>query len=143
MVVKNCAKADLKHFYKWLRDIAKAVRYVSFFKFHFLEEKHLKFKCRKKKWCLVEGCQSFHHPLLHKCSSTVIQLTTNFFTASIYEKRVLLRTLPVHIYGSNKTMDILALWDEASTITLIEKEVLTNLGYRAKKKLSAYNGLTI
>ncbi|XP_074032901.1 uncharacterized protein [Leptinotarsa decemlineata] len=96
--------------------------------------------CRRKKICTVDGCKRVHHELLHKneenretnSTSQVTDIETNCHISS--NRRVLLKILPVSISNGKKEIDTYALLDDASTITLIDKDLADDLDLDGPQK---------
>ncbi|XP_058839405.1 uncharacterized protein LOC131694906 [Topomyia yanbarensis] len=89
--------------------------------------------CRSSVRCGVDGCQFRHHPLLHTVSSSK-NLSENSFTSNhTYHhcgQSVLFRILPVTLHGVSKSINTFAFLDEGSTTTLIEQELIDQLGVK-------------
>lgn len=95
-------------------------------------------QCEKRKDCGENGCTRPHHPLLHnshvpEAATTVkdnhIQETaeTSCHTVDNKIKHVLLRVAPVKLKGPKKEIDTYALFDEASTVTLLDEHIAAEL----------------
>ena len=106
-------------------------------KWRFASEKHLCFRClqsgHRTATCMSPNgcgkCQSNHHSLLHQDKPThmvghVVE----------YKPSVLLRILPVRIYGPTSHVDIFALLDSGSTVTLIDEKVADLVGLTGPKE---------
>ncbi|XP_075163256.1 uncharacterized protein LOC142235886 [Haematobia irritans] len=122
--------------------------------------KHSLRRCYSKKPCGTDGCKLPHNLLLHTKPQ---QLNTNggqespvLFHAG--EKKVaVFRYVPITLYGNNISLDTWALIDEGAGCTLVEDEIVNQLGidgpseelclrwtgdvtktYTASKKVSIY-----
>lgn len=107
--------------------------------FSCLRKNHQKFKCRKRKHCGVNGCRFFHHQLLHKITVSAENDETEpernvVYTTQNESKRVQLRVVPINLHGPRKRLEVLALCDEASTVTLIDERVANELGLSGSKE---------
>lgn len=105
--------------------------------FSCLNRSHHKFKCRLKKKCDQNGCQMYHHFLLHKdptdkhnsgMQEDSTQKVEMVCTLRSDTKRVILRMIPVQLYGPAGVISVLALCDEASTVTLLDAKIAERLG---------------
>ncbi|XP_075157809.1 uncharacterized protein LOC142231073 [Haematobia irritans] len=88
----------------------------------------------------TNGCQKFHHPLLHQevvnavdgereqptGNDRVLQCHQNYNTNQLF------KILPVRLYGPNGFADVFALIDEGSSVSLIKYEVANSLGLRGR-----------
>ena len=101
--------------------------------------------CRKRKECGQSGCKRYHHRLLHECvkqqkkEGDTLQskkeenkqpnVESNCSTNIIQNSnQVLLRIAPITLEGpTGKQLNTYALFDEASTVTLLDKEVAEQL----------------
>jgi hypothetical protein len=115
--------------------------------FSCLRKNHRTFQCRTKRPCGVDGCMRSHNKLLHKknvsstsptSSSPSLQTTQTNDDEKESENvlvvgqknQVLLRQIKVRLYGEHGVMETVALCDEASTISLIDKAVANHLGLK-------------
>ncbi|XP_065356286.1 uncharacterized protein LOC135950683 [Calliphora vicina] len=100
-------------------------------------------ECRNKKICSVEGCQRKHNKLLHKRTpiapvpvqpntSNTSEPNHNVLNCSNDNKKLLFRVLPVTLYGEKCSIDIYALFDDGSSITMLDKEIADCVGVRGK-----------
>ncbi|XP_062708422.1 uncharacterized protein LOC134288244 [Aedes albopictus] len=100
--------------------------------------KHGRKPCRSAARCDVQGCQMRHHPLLHSYSAspstpakptpqgseTVPRSTpTEGVNAHHTQSSTLFRMLPVRLFSKGKSIETLALIDEGSSVTLLEKGI--------------------
>nr|XP_029729738.1 uncharacterized protein LOC115267057 [Aedes albopictus] len=80
-------------------------------------------ECRFRLRCTTGGCTERHNPLLHSGLGRVV---TN---AKIRQKSsILFRVLPVKLTFRDKSITTLALLDEGSSITMVEKDLADDLG---------------
>ena len=87
--------------------------------------------CPKRKPCGVQGCRSHHHPIVHQEPQPASQATVAVSTTprrSQANKTVLLRVAPVEVSGPAGTVKTYALFDEASTVTLIDAKLASEVG---------------
>ncbi|XP_074034243.1 uncharacterized protein [Leptinotarsa decemlineata] len=106
-----------------------------------LKTGHSKRFCRSKQRCGFKGCKLHHHSLLHKSEvSDVLSHTEkndeNFQTVCLTNNnsKVLLRIAPIKIYGPKGYINTYALFDEGSTIYLIESQIAEQLGLSGETK---------
>lgn len=129
--------------------------------------------CRKKVICDIEGCKRKHHQLLHDSnfvridepvattssenplSSTsasnvnIAPLMLSFPPPVVNtslpraEPKLLMRIIPVKLYGPNKTISTFALFDDAAKVTLMDEAMANQLNLRGELSplnLSWYGG---
>ncbi|XP_074039501.1 uncharacterized protein [Leptinotarsa decemlineata] len=112
--------------------------------FSCLQKNHQKFKCKKRKICGT-NCKLHHHPLLHKelevnSNQAAIGRDTNddnrgrVCSVNKPFTTILLRVIRIKLYGPRGIVPILALCDEASTVTLLDAEVAETLGLTGTKE---------
>ena len=109
---------------------------------------HLAKDCSHKSECGVNGCKLSHHPLLHRdptnqdeavaaCDSAHSSLvhqapltddSAQGVNVSSEHQRVLLRVLPVVVQGPSGEQTVHALLDDASSVTLIDADLASELG---------------
>ena len=114
-------KLDIKERWNWVK--RHRVCFACF------QRAHSKNNCPKKTTCSTNGCTRRHHPLLHEDTtnpppSNVLSCVTS------QSNKLLFRILPVTLYGENCQMDIYALFDDGSSITMLDQEVANQLGVR-------------
>jgi hypothetical protein len=100
-------------------------------------------ECRNKQKCPEEGCKYTHHHLLHKSSTRPVNTTAelsdeedtspadgkvNKVHTAATKSQVLLRVLPVALMGPKGNVEVHALCDEGSTVTLLEEDIADLLG---------------
>lgn len=56
----------------------------------------------------------------------------NVLSCSANNKKLLFRVLPVTLYGEKRSMDIYALFDDGSSITMLDKEIADYVGIKGK-----------
>lgn len=97
---------------------------------------HLCFNCLKvhkgscrKQACSIQNCRRRHHELLHKEG-------TNNIVAHINNsnQQVLLKMMPIKITGPYGSLDIVALLDEGSTLTLLDNSISDAIGLTGEEK---------
>ncbi|KAJ6639521.1 hypothetical protein Bhyg_12267 [Pseudolycoriella hygida] len=98
--------------------------------------------CRTNKHCGVNTCTRKHHPLLHddlwaqrksanKPNTTLVELNHPHFKINT---RVLLRFVPVKLFGVGCSINTFAFLDEGSTTTLIDRKLAEKLKIKGKPK---------
>uniref|UniRef100_A0A182PWK7 PHD-type domain-containing protein n=1 Tax=Anopheles epiroticus TaxID=199890 RepID=A0A182PWK7_9DIPT len=96
--------------------------------------------CRVTRPCGKNGCTKRHHPLLHSPSLTEGRGENRYesnlsHSTGIYSARdVLLRYIPVTIHGPKRAVNTVALLDEGSSVTLMERRLLEELGLQGESK---------
>ncbi|XP_044755156.1 uncharacterized protein LOC123314105 [Coccinella septempunctata] len=106
--------------------------------FSCLKNNHQTMKCRSKRQCGINNCKRSHHKLLHKDQSQQnFDYTQSTQTEDLRKENVLavgqgaanilLRMIKVRLYGKNDFLETIALCDEASTVTLIDKSIVDHL----------------
>ncbi|XP_044760787.1 uncharacterized protein LOC123318236 [Coccinella septempunctata] len=104
-----------------------------------LRKNHQKFKCRNKKQCGINGCKLFHHSLLHGTTNNSEKEKNQEENHEQFQIRarnctirssptILLRIVPITIYGPIRKLNIFALCDEGSTVTLFYSEIAEKAG---------------
>ncbi|XP_044751740.1 uncharacterized protein LOC123311734 [Coccinella septempunctata] len=90
---------------------------------------HTKF-CKSKKKCDVNGCLFKHNPLLHKEPerNSYLEERVNHHIKGREKNEVLLRIAPVELTGPKGKVLTYALFDEASTITMIDAKLADEIG---------------
>ncbi|XP_036347224.1 uncharacterized protein LOC118756578 [Rhagoletis pomonella] len=113
--------------------------------FSCLRKGHCTLKCRSRKRCNVNGCQRYHNPLLHgeeaKTQPVLKATQTNETAQPILNCRLtqstcgqLFKMLPVNIYGPNGKREVLAMFDEGSSISIMEEKVAKQIGAKGKAR---------
>ena len=106
--------------------------------FRCLQQGHLAINCSSKKKCGINGCTKLHHPDLHQ------SLPTPSATSAEKEKKpdticssvttpdpsVLLAVIPVNIQFNGRQVNVLALLDPGSQVTLLKSDVAAKLGMK-------------
>jgi hypothetical protein len=110
---------------------------------------HPTFECRKKQKCPEEGCKYTHHHLLHKNAARPVNKTAelsdeedtspangkvNKVHTAASKSQVLLRVLPVVLKGPKGNVEVHALCDEGSTVTLLEEDIADLLGLQGPQQ---------
>lgn len=81
---------------------------------------HGKWPCRTWKGCEISECTSRHHTLLHSFSPTVrAAVSTSHLSGSQENHGLMLRILPVTLFGEKCQVNIYTFVDEGSEITLL------------------------
>ncbi|XP_065178343.1 uncharacterized protein LOC135808982 [Sycon ciliatum] len=96
--------------------------------FSCLASGHATRKCGSRKQCSEPDCKYHHHVLLHKGKAAEKPVDTCGHTGIPGATRVLLRVLPVTVSGPKGCVETLALLDEASTVTLMDKALADDIG---------------
>lgn len=102
--------------------------------FYCLNSSHRVWKCKLRKVCGKQDCQKFHNKLLHVYESqqTTQQNTSTSENHTLHVgnefKTVLLRVLPIKLYGTKKEIETYALFDEGSTVSLIDAKLAEEIG---------------
>ncbi|XP_058827197.1 uncharacterized protein LOC131687160 [Topomyia yanbarensis] len=95
---------------------------------------HGKWPCRTKQSCEVDGCNEFHHSLLHspnpKQASPVLPTGSSGVISAHCPRKagVLFKVLPVVLSNHGKSVSTYAFLDDGSNLTLMEEEVAEELG---------------
>ncbi|XP_073824972.1 uncharacterized protein isoform X1 [Musca autumnalis] len=103
---------------------------------------HITRDCRRSRLCPIEGCQRRHNKLLHEGAPCVPSIQPSncesesqqnvLSCSSEVNKKLLFRVLPVTLYGNNCRMDVYALFDDGSSITMMDKDIAEKIGIRGK-----------
>ncbi|XP_073819921.1 uncharacterized protein [Musca autumnalis] len=98
--------------------------------------------CRRKRTCPVDGCQRKHNKLLHDSTPCVqqpilpnpdLERQQNVLSCSSEDKKkILFRVLPVTLYGDNCSLELYALFDDGSSITMMDRDIAEKIGVRGK-----------
>ncbi|XP_045462444.1 uncharacterized protein LOC123672388 [Harmonia axyridis] len=108
--------------------------------FSCLRRNHQTMKCRARRQCSINGCKRSHHQLLHKDTQRSIKDTDTHSTQTEFknnenvlavghgEGNVLLRMVKVKLYGNNTVLETVALCEEVSSVTLVDKSIANRLG---------------
>ncbi|XP_065075304.1 uncharacterized protein LOC135699056 [Ochlerotatus camptorhynchus] len=89
---------------------------------------HERRACRSNNRCNVSGCQFKHHPLLHGKSTAPATQVGNSHTHRLLDSGVLFRIIPVTLHGKSGKVDTFAFLDEGSSLTLVEGDLVAQLG---------------
>ncbi|GBP07107.1 hypothetical protein EVAR_90644_1 [Eumeta japonica] len=93
--------------------------------------------CRGSR-CEIDGCQQWHHKLLHFTKKQ--ETERNDIVASTWtseRNRCFLKIIPVRVAGPKKEIDTYALLDDGSTVTLIDSDLAQQLGARGNQQIYA------
>jgi hypothetical protein len=105
--------------------------------------------CRTKRACSERDCKYSHHPLLHKVkeqenpppatikteAESEVDVESDgvgTVTSTSVSNRAFLRIIPVRVKGPKAELQVYALCDEGSTVSLIDQEVAEQLGLEGK-----------
>lgn len=86
--------------------------------------------CEQKNTCGINDCTKKHHKLLHDSTTNSPEIAEFNFHSS--PSGTLFRMLPVRLYYNGKSVEVLAFIDEGSSTTLVETDVIANLGVQGK-----------
>ncbi|XP_073821377.1 uncharacterized protein [Musca autumnalis] len=95
--------------------------------------------CRFKKTCGLDGCPRFHHKLLHD-DKTVADNATQMLNCRHPHGQLskLFKVVPIKLYGPSGYLKAYAMFDEGSSISLIDENTARLLGLKGK-----YSDLTL
>ncbi|KAG5876744.1 hypothetical protein JTB14_028490 [Gonioctena quinquepunctata] len=107
-------------------------------RFSYLEKEHRSNDCSKKQKCTVAGCNENHqqHNDFQNKDSSIVTSTAPIVAHNLggYGYReILLRIKPVTIISAYKKIKTYALFDEASTITLMKEDLADSMGLGFQK----------
>lgn len=98
--------------------------------------------CRRSRLCPIEGCQRKHNKLLHEGAPCVPAVNPSnpepeyqqnvLSCSSKVNKKLIFRVLPVTLFGNNCRMDVYALFDDGSSISMMDKDIAERIGVRGK-----------
>ncbi|XP_059048547.1 uncharacterized protein LOC131843810 [Achroia grisella] len=114
--------------------------------FKCLSRRHRRMNCRAKS-CGSNGCKRPHHALLHQETvassvTTVSETEDTVATASIaHGREIKLKKRPVTIRGPKGETKIYALFDEGSTVTLLDNEIAEAIGADGPSKALLMHGV--
>lgn len=81
--------------------------------------------CKDAKRCGADGCDRYHHPILHYTNEKAkIELHTCQYNSS----NVLFRVIPVRIQGERNVITTFAFMDEGSSVSLMDHDLANDLG---------------
>ncbi|XP_058170061.1 uncharacterized protein LOC131285222 [Anopheles ziemanni] len=84
-------------------------------------------RCHITKKCGENGCRAYHHRLLH-CDDTAKPRTEATVSAhTTPTSKAILRYMPIKLHGNGKTIESYALFDEGSSVTLMDHTLLQEL----------------
>ncbi|XP_036346973.1 uncharacterized protein LOC118756307, partial [Rhagoletis pomonella] len=93
--------------------------------------------CRRRKACAINGCKRMHHQLLHQDNQPSSQPTADrerILNCRQESEVSLFKILPVILSGPHGSVNVYAMFDEGSSVSLLEEEVATRLGLRGRVK---------
>ncbi|XP_036335546.1 uncharacterized protein LOC118745966 [Rhagoletis pomonella] len=113
-----------------------------------LSKGHSSRNCRLRRPCPSHGCKRTHHQLLHESTPTRSsaekssvrqgpQRNTNeaavlSCVGRTRSSKLLFRILPVTLHNGRKSIDTYALFDEGSSVTMIDESLAVELGLRGE-----------
>lgn len=107
--------------------------------FSCLKQNHGAATCRNRKHCSTNGCRRVHHKLLHESvqpmphASTVQTMPERIQNCRIpSNNNLLFRILPVVLSGPKGESTVFAMFDEGSSISILEDNVAKKLGLVGK-----------
>ncbi|KAG5866873.1 hypothetical protein JTB14_030170 [Gonioctena quinquepunctata] len=92
---------------------------------------------QNKKACPISGCNKYHHSLFHNnrrssseetAQTTEIEKIDEVLSHCIVDRGVLLRIIPIILSDPEDAYSTFALFDEASTVTLLSEHVADRIG---------------
>ncbi|XP_041988165.1 uncharacterized protein LOC121739697 [Aricia agestis] len=107
-----------------------------------LSSRHRRYNCKAKQ-CGMQGCKRPHHPLLHEeRSGGAPPIEDAVITASVASDRaVKLKMRRIQVVGPRGEADIFALFDEGSTVTLLDEDVAEAIGADGPPKMLRMHGI--
>ena len=132
----ECAKTHFIVNCQIFKALSVADRWNCVKKYHLcfccLTKGHNTFNCRVKKPCNVNNCRRNHHHMLHEeraepPASNKPQTLLNCRTPCSSQ---LFKIMPVILYGPNGRMELYAMLDEGSSLSLLEESVAKQLGLK-------------
>ncbi|XP_067633216.1 uncharacterized protein [Eurosta solidaginis] len=96
---------------------------------------HSLLNCRRRKQCSINGCKRMHHKMLHKdmgSSSTSSSDRERILNCRKDQVTSLFKVVPVTLSGPRGKMSVYAMFDEGSSVSLLEEDVATQLGLRGR-----------
>ncbi|XP_017465378.1 PREDICTED: uncharacterized protein LOC108358509 [Rhagoletis zephyria] len=119
--------------------------------FSCLRSGHSSRDCRSRTLCMIDGCQRKHNRRLHEPNKATSAMpapqsgkqmvgTTNVMESMLScssdvanRQGLLFRVLPVTLYRPRKQVDTFAMLDEGSSITMMDRSLLKELGINGKE----------
>lgn len=89
---------------------------------------HRRFQCKDKKKCKENGCDAWHHIMLHQDQPVTSAVHYNIRHNIIY------RIVPIIVYGPSGSVETFAYLDGRSGITLIEESLAESLGVEGQNE---------
>ncbi|XP_036347027.1 uncharacterized protein LOC118756368, partial [Rhagoletis pomonella] len=130
-VITSCRKfASLDCAAKW--SLVKQHRLC----FGCLQMGHGLSNCRRRKACAINGCTRMHHQLLHQDCRTLSEPTSDrerVLNCRQEDEASLFKILPVMLSGPHGSIKVYAMFDEGSSVSLLEESVATQLGLRGRE----------
>ncbi|XP_062716865.1 uncharacterized protein LOC109416846 [Aedes albopictus] len=93
--------------------------------------RHGRRSCRTNTRCGIDGCEYRHHPLLHSAlrpSTTIVTQVADNHTHRRVTSSILFRIIPVTLYGEKGIVNTFAFFDEGSSVTMVEENLMAKLG---------------
>ncbi|XP_067634861.1 uncharacterized protein [Eurosta solidaginis] len=100
-----------------------------------LRKGHSLGNCRQRKECSYNGCKRMHHKLLHLDASQLAptpEEVQRVLNCHDDKQSTLFKILPITLSGPNGSISVYAMFDEGSSITLLEENVANTLGLRGQ-----------
>ncbi|XP_053698696.1 uncharacterized protein LOC128745645 [Sabethes cyaneus] len=94
--------------------------------------------CKFKITCNVGRCRERHHPLVHRMAfqpnipNPVTLPAAHHHAHGTEQRSIIFRIVPVTLYHKRKAVATLAYLDEGSSMTLVEEQIITELGMTGK-----------
>ncbi|CAG7722322.1 unnamed protein product [Allacma fusca] len=86
--------------------------------------------CRKVKNCGIADCQRPHNQLLHKFEEKEAAVQNVMLSHIPENPRIMLKVLPVTLYGPKGEIETYALFDDCSSATLLDEKIASLLGLK-------------
>lgn len=91
--------------------------------------------CQRKASCGIDGCQRKHHRLLHSSTGSPVNQVEHVFNCRLESQTTLFKVLPVTLFGPRGKIEVYAMFDEGSSISLLNDSVATSLGLQGQTSL--------
>ncbi|XP_037297647.1 LOW QUALITY PROTEIN: uncharacterized protein LOC115453172 [Manduca sexta] len=117
--------------------------------FRCLRRRNKQHRCKSKQ-CDIDGCERYHHRMLHSTHKPVESKSeeqhNNEQVNSAWVPRVsFLKIAPVRIFGPRKAVDTFALLDDGSTVSLVDDDLAKSIGIDGPEEplhICTYDGTT-
>ncbi|XP_036342000.1 uncharacterized protein LOC118751298 [Rhagoletis pomonella] len=99
-----------------------------------LQKGHSLADCRRRSTCTINGCKRMHHKLLHQDRHLPSPPADNERILNCHRdvEASLFKFLPVILIGPRGSASVYAMFDEGSSVSLLEEEVAAQLGLRGR-----------